>query len=401
MGAWLEFWQKPPIDAGPKYKTNNELRDVVDLFFYGTLRYVPLLELVLGRSGAALDCQVAYLTDHAVFGVRGQIFPMISPAKGEIATGLLVRGLSKDDLAALDFYEGGFDYALEPIAVQLASGEEAAARVYFPAPGQWQAGDLWDLEAWIAEAGALTLRAAEEVMAYHGRVSAEQMRKSFPSIRRRAAAWLMAQERAEDPAHDLSRDVVVQSHKRAYVNFFAMEEMDLRFRRYDGSLSPVVNRGVALVGRASVVLPYDPVRDEVLLVEQFRAATYIAGEKRPWMWEPVAGLVDPGETPAQAAQREAMEEAGVAVTHLEEVGKGYPSSGSSGEFIHIFVGFADLSDISGGGGVAGENEDLRSEILSFDALMEGIDAQHYQDMPLITAGLWLARHRDRLRAELR
>ena len=374
---------------------------MVDLFFYGTLRYVPLLELVLGRGGAGLDASAATLADHAIYGVQDQIFPMITQADGEIAEGLLVRGLSDEDLAALDYYEGGFDYALEPITVRLTSGEEAAAQVYFPAPGQWQPGALWDLEAWIANSGALTLRAAEEVMAYRGRVSAEQMRQSFPAIRRRAAAWLEAQSRSEDPAHDLSRDVEITAHKRAYVNFFAMEEMDLRFRRYDGSMSPLINRGVALVGRAAVVLPYDPLRDEVLLVEQFRAATFIAGEKRPWMWEPVAGLIDPGETPQQAARREAMEEAGVTITTLEEVSNAYSSSGSSGEFIHIYVGLADLSDINGGGGVAGEHEDLRSEILSFDALMQGIDTHAYQDMPLITAALWLARHRERLRASLR
>jgi len=372
---------------------------VIDLFFYGTLRYVPLLERVLGRGGAGLDTTVASLPDHAVYAVKDQIFPMIVEAEGETAIGLLVRGLSAQDLDALDFYEGGFDYVLKPITVSLAEGATAAAQVYFPTPGQWQASAPWDLETWIAESGALTLRAAEEVMAYQGRVTPEQMRQSFPSIRRRASAWLMAQSRPEDPAHDLSRDVEIAAHKRAYVNFFAMEEMDLKFRRYDGSMSPVVNRGVALVGRASVVLPYDPLRDQVLLVEQFRAATFIAGETRPWMWEPVAGLIDPGETPQQAACREAMEEAGVTISQLEEVTQAYPSSGSSGEFIYIYVGLTDLSDIRGGGGVAGENEDLRSEIISFDTLMAGVDSHRYQDIPLITAALWLARHRDRLRAQ--
>ena len=374
---------------------------MVDLFFYGTLRHVPLLELVLGRARTGLDISEASLADHGVYAVRDQIFPLIAQASGEVATGLLVRGLSPADLAALDFYEGGFDYALRPITVRLSSGEEAAAQVYFPAPGQWQPTGAWDLQAWIAQSGAVTLRAAEEVMAYQGRMTAEQMRKSLPSIRRRASAWLMAQSGSEDPAHNLSQDVLIENHKRAYVNFFAMEEMDLRFRRYDGTMSPSVNRGVALVGRASVVLPYDPVRDQVLLVEQFRAATFIAGEKRPWMWEPVAGLIDLGETPEQAAYREAVEEAGVTISHLEKVTQGYPSSGASGEFVYIFVGVADLSDIRGGGGVAGENEDLRSEILSFDALMQGIDDHRYQDMPLITAALWLSRHRERLRAQLR
>lgn len=369
---------------------------MVDLFFYGTLRFVPLLELVLGRGGADLDVQQASLPDHAVYGVKDQIFPMIVAEPGATAQGVLLRGLSEADLAALNYYEGGFDYALKPISVCLENGKQAAAEVYYPAEGLWQRGVMWDLDAWATQWGALTLRAAEEVMSYQHRVSAAEMSRCFPSVRRRAAAWLAAQARSEAPDRDLSRDVVVHQHKRAHINFFAMEEMDLQFRRYDGSLSPVVNRAVSLVGRAAVVLPYDPVRDQVLLVEQFRAATFIAGEKRPWMWEPVAGLIDPGETPEQAARREALEEAGVKITALEAVTHAYPSSGASGEFLHIFVGLADLTDINGGGGVAGEHEDLRSEILSFEDLMKGIDDHSYQDMPLVTAALWLARHRERL-----
>jgi 8-oxo-dGTP pyrophosphatase MutT (NUDIX family) len=115
------------------------------------------------------------------------------------------------------------------------------------------------------------------------------------------------------------------------------------------------------------------------------------------MWEPVAGLIDPGETPEDTAYREAVEEAGVTLTALEPVAQVFSSSGSSGEFVHIFIGLTDLSRLSGGGGLDTEGEDIRSQVISFDALMEGIDRQTYQDMPLVTAALWLARHRDRLR----
>lgn len=371
---------------------------MVNLFLYGTLRYVPLLELVLGRSGAQLDVQNASLDGHGVYSVKDQPFPAIEVREGAVAQGIFVGGLTEDDLAALNFYEGGFDYTLKPITVTLSSGAPAEAEVYFPEPGLWETAEEWSLERWIDRWGALSLRAAEEVMSYRGRMSAAEIAQCFPSIRRRAASWLTSQARAEDPEHDLSRDVVVHRHNRAYMNFFAMEEMDLQFRRYDGTLSPVINRSVALVGQAAVVLPYDPVLDQVLLVEQFRAATFIAGEKQPWMWEPVAGLIDPGESAEQAARREAMEEAGVTIERLEPVTQAYSSSGASGEFLHIFVGLADFSKIDGGGGVAGEHEDLRSEFLSFDRLMQGIDEQIYQDMPLVTAALWLARHRERLRA---
>lgn len=370
---------------------------MVDLFVYGTLRHVPLLELILGRTGPDLDVREAHLPGHGAFAVVDQPFPAIEEREGHRAPGLLLRGLSQDDMDALNFYEGGFDYTLRRMDVTLQDGTVCPADVYFPEPGLWPTGDVWDLAQWQDKWGALSLRAAEEVMAYRGRLTAAEVAERFRPIRIRAAAWLAAQDRPADPDHDLSRDVVVHAHKRAYVNFFAMEEMDLQFRRYDGSLSPVVNRGAALVGQASVVLPYDPRRDAVLLIEQFRAATYIAGCRTPWMWEPVAGLIDPGETAEQAAHREAQEEAGLSLTSLETVTRAYPSSGASGEFLHIFVGICDLDTVGEGGGLDSENEDIRSQILSFDALMEGIDAQIYQDMPLVTAALWLARHCDRLR----
>lgn len=371
---------------------------MTDLFIYGSLRHPALIEVVLGRSLSALAPIAAHLPDHVARAVKEQPFPAISAEEGGQAPGLLLRNLSDDDMAALNFYEGGFDYDLRPMEIVLADGSAALAEVYFPAEGLWETDGLWDLDEWAAKWGALSVRAAQEVMAYRGRMSAADIAEVFPSIRKRAGAWLAAQARPGDETRDLSKDVIVHRHKRAFVNFFAMEEMDLQFRRYDGSMSEVVNRCAALAGHASVVLPYDPVRDEVILIEQFRAATFIAGEPRPWMWEPVAGMIDPGETAEATARREAEEEAGVTVTDLDLVGRSYPSSGASGEFIHIFVGLADFSSLSEGGGVASEHEDIRRKVISFQELIQAVDAHAFQDMPLMTAALWLARHRDRLRA---
>ena len=113
---------------------------------------------------------------------------------------------------------------------------------------------------------------------------------------------------------------------------------------------------------------------------------------------PVAGLVDPGESAETTARREALEEAGLALTRLESAGRCYSSTGSSGEFLHLFIGIADLSDApQGGGGLASEGEDIASRIVGFDELMRGVDAGEYKDLPLLTTALWLARHRDRLR----
>lgn len=372
---------------------------MTDIFVYGTLRFVPLLELVTGKAAADLDIQPALLPDHQVYAVAGEAFPMIQDCSGAEAQGLLIRGLTAADTAALDFYEGGFDFTLKPLQVRLGSGGTYPVDVYFPAPGLWQAGDVWDLDAWAVKWGAMTLRAAADIMSYQGRISAKEAARAMPSARRRASSWLALQAQPEDPARDLSKDVIVHAHKRAHAGFFAYEEMDLQFRRNDGTMSPVMNREAFMNGNAAVVLPYDPVTDQVLLVEQFRAAIYMGGETRPWMWEPVAGLVDPGETPEEAARRESLEEAGLTVEELELVGDIYPSSGCLTEKLHVYVGIADFSQRAEGGGLAEEGEDIRSEVLPFDILMERIDANAYQDMPLVTAGLWLARHRERLRGK--
>lgn len=371
---------------------------MADLFFYGTLRHVPLLEIVLGRGAEALDVRPATLGDHAVFWAEGEIFPLITAAEGQSAAGLLVRGLDAEDVARLSYYEGGFGYRRETVQLKLENGEFAAGEVFYPEPGQWQPGALWSLEAWTARWGAISCGAAVEAMAYYGRIGAEELAHRFPGIRRRAAARLAKADFPEDPGHDVGRDVRLVDHRFAYLNFYGIEEARLQFRRHDGDMSPELERSALMTGAASVVLPYDPVRDAVLLIEQFRAPLYFAGDPAPWLWEPVAGLVDPGETPDETAHRETMEEAGLVLKRLEKAGEAYSSSGSSSEYVHLYVGIADLADAEGIGGLASEDEDIRSSVVSFEALMEGVERHRYRDMPLLVTALWLARHRDRLRA---
>ncbi len=371
---------------------------MADAFVYGTLRHLPLVERILGRRASDLNVNDAILPDHRVRCVQDEPFPAIEPALGDQAQGLLLQGVSDDDVAALTFYAAGFGHVAAIKDVKCSAGEHIAAQVFTPAPGVQILDAPWDLTIWVGRWGDIALRAAEEIMSYHGQLSVGEVTRSMGAINMRAAAWLAQQERAEDPDHPLREQVKVLSHTRPYMKFFAMEEIDFQHRRYDGSWSEVMNRGALMVGHAAVVLPYDPIRDEVLLVEQFRAATFIAGEKRPWMWEPVAGLIDPGETPEQAARREAVEEAGIELDQLESVGRTYSSSGSLGELVYMFVGVGCLDQTSQGGGMISEGEDIRRQILSYDRLMEGVDAGIYQDMPLVATALWLARHRDRIRA---
>lgn len=371
------------------------------MFFYGTLCHLPLLELVL--AGECYQTRAATLAGHRVRWVKDQPFPTIEADADGNAHGLLVEGLSDTAKARLDFYEGGFDYALKGVAVRPDDGTDAViAQVYFPTPGLWTPGAPWSLDDWVSQWGAMTLEAAQEVMSYFGEVSAEVIAQRFPMIRTRAASRVRA--RASKSPTTLragfgARDIDIHTSTRPYARFFTIEEQDLSFRRYSGEMSEVVNRAAFIGGDAVIVLPYDPVRDQVMLVEQFRMGPHMRADPHPWTLEPVAGRIDAGETPEDCARREALEETGLTLDRLLALPHHYPSPGSSTEFFYTYVALCDLPDAAAGiGGAEEEAEDIRSHVVPFKRLMDLVDSGEAACGPLVVCALWLSLNRDALRA---
>jgi nudix-type nucleoside diphosphatase (YffH/AdpP family) len=363
----------------------------MNLFFYGTLRDAALLRIVLGNDPAAGRLTPATLPAHAVLAVAGERFPMIVARDGAEAKGVLLRDVTPEEDARLRYYEGGFDYGLR--AVTLSDGQ--GAEVFFP-DGGWQGNGPWSLERWQAEWGPIARAAAEEQMDHFGHWTPQEMLARTPMTLHRAAARVAAAQMRPDPR---TERVELLKRSRTYTYFFALNDLLLKVPQRDGTMGPVMDRSVFFVGDASVVLPYDPALDCVLLTEQFRAPVWLNGDPAPWVREPVAGLVDPGETPEEAARREAVEEAGVEICALHKVGAAYSSTGSSTEFVHMFVGIATLDGAAGrGGGVAEEGEDIATMVLPYSDFIAAVDAGAFKDMPLLTCANWLARHRDRLRA---
>lgn len=194
-------------------------------------------------------------------------------------------------------------------------------------------------------------------------------------------------------------DVTVEALRQPYARFFALEEYDVNWRRFDGTPSDTVTRAAFLSGDAVTVLPYDPIRDRVLLIEQFRVGPLARGDTQLWQVETIAGRVDPFETPEQAARREAEEEAGLTLTDLHFVARYYPSPGAVSEYLYSYVALTDLPDgIAGVFGVAGEAEDIRGHLISFEALMVLVASGEIENAPLILTAFWLQRERGRLRS---
>ncbi|MEO0633318.1 MAG: NUDIX domain-containing protein [Pseudomonadota bacterium] len=363
------------------------------LFFFGTLQYVPVLEIVLGRAAAELDIRADALPDHRVHAAAEGPFPMIVAAPGAAAAGIVVAGLSDADIARLEYYEAGYDFDLVPHVTR----DGTQVQVFFPQGTAWTPDGAWDLEAWVARWGEMTEHAAREVMGVYGRVPAAQIARWYPRIRARAWSKVLAQ-RGRHGEGTFQGRVEVEAHAQAYAGFFAVDEFTFRHERFDATMSEPLARSVFLVSDAAFVLPYDPARDRVLLTEQVRTGPIIRGDRHLWQFEGIAGLIDPGETPEEAVHREAMEEAGITLDQLEPVGECYASSGSSTDFFHMYVGLCDLPDgITGVGGAPGEGENIRSLLMPFDDLVAMAEDRRCGNLVLAHLTYWLAFHRNRLR----
>ncbi|MFX0547125.1 NUDIX domain-containing protein [Roseovarius sp. S1116L3] len=372
---------------------------MTDIFLYGTLRDRALLAIVLGPEAFGADLREAVLPDHAVSWAEGQVFPTIAKAAGQEARGVLLANPGDALLERLDFYEGGFGYDLKPVDV-ISEGAARRARVYFPRPGQWPPGAPFDLADWQERYGPLSRLAAGEAMSYLGRMDAETLASRMPMIRARASARLAATGVPAEIRSDTGADTVeVLETQVNHIGFYRFETQRLRYPSFRGDLGPEVRREMIVATDAALVLPYDPVRDRVLLVEQFRMGPFGRGDPRPWMLEPVAGRVDPGETPEEAAHRECAEEAGLTLSRLLPIAGYYCTPGYSTEYFHNFVGLANLpDDLPRFGGLESEAEDIRVHLVDFNAAMRLIETGEADNGPLILSLLWLAANRRALRA---
>ncbi|WP_187430775.1 hypothetical protein ROLI_020230 [Roseobacter fucihabitans] len=363
------------------------------LFLFGTMQHLPLLEAVLGEA-AHIRLTSAELRGYRVDAACEGPFPTLTPQEDAIAVGLLAEGLTGADIARLDYYENAFEYSLQPVVLT----DRRAARCYMARPERWKGNGIWSLEDWAAEWGALSVIAAHEVMGYFGQKPPEVIAEMFPMIRARAWSTVNAAETREG-VNGFTGRVEIAQRRRVYAQYFALDEFDISHARFDGSMTPELMRAVFIAADAAHVLPYDPVRDCVLLVEQMRMGPLARGDAALWQLEPIAGRLDPGETPQNTVRREALEEAGLTIGALHAVAQTYSSPGNSTEFHYSYVGIADLGEGTAGlGGLESEDEDIRSRVMDFEALLALCDDQKLENAPLVLITYWLARHRDRLRA---
>ncbi|SFA98069.1 nudix-type nucleoside diphosphatase, YffH/AdpP family [Poseidonocella pacifica] len=366
-----------------------------NLFIYGTLCHAPVLRAVLGHLPERREAQ---LEGHAVRWAAGGPYPVIHTRAGEVSYGQLLS-LGPEDMTRLDFYEAAFGYLPKPVEVQTPVGT-VEALAYFPNHEEPAAG-RWDLALWAEEWAEISIGAAGEVMLRQGREDPKAAGGLLPFFRARAWSRKMAATPAPQTLRSAktAQDVEIIADHGGYDGFFRLRAFELRHRRFDGNWSEPMRREQFISYDAALLLPYDPASDRVMLIEQLRFGPLGRGDPAPWVLEPIAGLIDVGEDPMETARREAVEEAGLHVTDIRPMLKGYAAPGYCTDFFHCFLGLTDLSEGDAGlGGLSSENEDIRSHVISFDHAMALLESGEINAMPLAAMLLWLARQREALRA---
>lgn len=177
--------------------------------------------------------------------------------------------------------------------------------------------------------------------------------------------------------------------------FLEINEYRFEVEKFGGGTQVLV-REVMERGHAVGVLGYDPRRDEVVLVSEFRPGRMVNGEY-PFSDNVTAGVVNQGESPVEAAVREMKEETGLELRAPVLVHPGaYVSSGGTSETVAVVVGLVDSAVAGGIHGNADESEDICTVVLPAQEFIDRVRRADITDFKTLVAGYWLAEHRERL-----
>lgn len=198
-------------------------------------------------------------------------------------------------------------------------------------------------------------------------------------------------------------DVRIEAADRVWDGRFPLDRVRFRHRRFDGSLSGPRTWELWRRGRGAAMLPYDPARDAVMLIEQFRLPALAAGLP-PILTEVPAGLCDADESAEATIRRELTEETGLIAGRLRKISDILLTPGGADEVCTLFVGEvavpeADSDGVCGHSGLASEHEDIRLRLWPAEAACDAALAGRIVNSVAAIGLLWLHARRAVLRAE--
>ncbi|OYY75560.1 MAG: ADP-ribose diphosphatase [Gammaproteobacteria bacterium 28-57-27] len=190
----------------------------------------------------------------------------------------------------------------------------------------------------------------------------------------------------------LQREVLFQG-------FFRLERYHLRHQLFAGGWSETMTREMFERGHAVAVLPYDPRRDVVVMLEQFRPGCLDAPHG-PWLREFPAGMIEEGEALEDVVQREMQEEAGIVPLRLEYITRCWVSPGGTTESLFMYYAEVDSHNVGGLFGLEHEQEDIRVSVVPREEAMSMLQQGLICSATPIILLQWLALNHARLRASV-
>ena len=187
---------------------------------------------------------------------------------------------------------------------------------------------------------------------------------------------------------ETDKQVNLLARERVFDGYFKIERYRLRHTLHAGGESPELVREVLERGHVAAALLVDPDHDTVVLIEQFRQGAFAAGWE-PWMYECVAGIIEPGEDALEVARRESLEESGCEVADLQPMMRFITTPGASSETVMLYCARVDTSEAGGIHGLAHEGEDIKVHVFAIEDAYRMVDDGKIVNAITIIALQWL------------
>ncbi|MFT5047374.1 MAG: ADP-ribose pyrophosphatase [Porticoccaceae bacterium] len=179
----------------------------------------------------------------------------------------------------------------------------------------------------------------------------------------------------------------ISEQKTLYEGFYKIESVKYSHSLHSGDMTGPIDVELFVRGDVVGLLPYDPVSDQVALIEQFRIGA-MHNKPDPWLVQIIAGMIDTDETPEQVVIREAKEEAGIELVGVELISRYIASPGASTEEVYVFYAETDLSQVGGTHGLMEEDEDILVKVMSADDAIALLDNGEIKNALSIIALQW-------------
>ena len=193
----------------------------------------------------------------------------------------------------------------------------------------------------------------------------------------------------------IDKNIEIIYKTKCYQGFFRIDRYRLRHRLFNGEWGSAITRELFERGHAAAVLPYDPIRDEVILIEQFRIGALNA-PGGPWLTEIIAGIIEENEAPEDVVKRESVEEANCIITDLVPLYDYLVSPGGMTERIALYCGRVDTTHAGGIHGAIDEGEDIKVHVVSRETALSYLQTGRINSASAIIALQWLALNREKL-----